>query len=114
MRLLVSGSRYLTDISLVEQEILALQPSVIIHGGCTGADLLAEKVAKKHSIPTEVYLPDWRMGKSAGPIRNQKMIDSGRPDTALLFLSEGSRGTLDMLNRVIKHGIPYRVVNVTN
>jgi hypothetical protein len=43
----------------------------------------------------EWYIADWnRLGPGAGHIRNQRMIDEGKPDAAVAF--PGGTGTADM------------------
>lgn len=52
---------------------------------------------------------NWKShGKGAGPIRNQKMIDEGKPDLVLAF--PGGRGTADMVRRAKAAGV--RVIEV--
>lgn len=54
---------------------------------------------------------DWRrLGKAAGPIRNQRMLDAGRPDAVIAF--PGGAGTADMVRRAREAGV--RVVEVAN
>jgi hypothetical protein len=47
-------------------------------------------------------------GKAAGPIRNQRMIDEGKPDLVIAF--PGGRGTADMVSRAKKAGIPVQEI----
>jgi hypothetical protein len=77
----------------------------IKHGGCrTGADAIAHGWAEKYGIPVEVFDADWEAhGKAAGPMRNQKMADSGA-DGCIAF--PGGRGTADMIRRAEAAGIP--------
>lgn len=116
MRLLVSGYRYFNDYNVIEREILKIlnkdEKHTIIHGNCQGVDLIADDIAKKNNWERFIFRPDWSIGKKAGPIRNQKMIDEGKPDMALLFMSENSRGTVDMKNRLERHKIKYIVINI--
>lgn len=79
---------------------------VVIHGGCpTGADAHADDWAVVNWAGCEVYRADWdKHGKAAGPIRNQQMIDQGRPDLVLAF--PGGRGTADMVRRAEAAGVP--------
>ena len=89
------------------------QIEVIIHGGCRGADLLAADVAKELSIPTEEYPADWNThGRSAGPKRNQQMLDKGKPTFVLAFHDDidESKGTKDMVLRAKKAHLPFKVV----
>lgn len=77
----------------------------IIHGGATGADALADDWAIVNWVPQMSFPADWRKhGNSAGPIRNQQMIDEGQPTLVVAF--PGGRGTEDMKRRAKKAGIP--------
>lgn len=82
----------------------------LIHGGQRGADKLAGEWAKDNGIPVEVFEADWNsFGRAAGPKRNQKMIDEGRPDAAVAF--PGGDGTADMVGRVKAAGIkPWEIL----
>lgn len=72
-----------------------------------GADLLAEEWAKANNIPTEVFAADWgTFGRSAGPRRNQQMLELGKPDYAVEF--PGNKGTADMRERLQGAGIEIR------
>lgn len=56
------------------------------------------------------FPPDWdKYGNAAGPIRNQQMLDEGKPDLVVAF--PGGRGTADMVNKARKAGI--EVIEVT-
>lgn len=72
----------------------------VIHGGGTGADWCAHLWANSpigHVEEIE-FKADWELfGKSAGPIRNQRMIDEGKPELVIAF--PGGRGTADMVRR---------------
>ena len=60
-------------------------------------------------IPVEKYPADWtRYGYAAGPIRNQQMLDEGRPSLVLAFHNdfEHSKGTKDMIDKARKANIP--------
>lgn len=73
-------------------------PAQIIHGGARGADQMAGAFAKRMAIGVTEYHADWGAhGPSAGPIRNQKMLDEGNPDLVIAF--PGGRGTADMVRR---------------
>ncbi len=79
---------------------------------CRGADFLAVKAARACGIPYVEFPAEWeRFGKSAGPIRNQKMLDEGKPDLVIAFHEdlEKSRGTKDMISRAFRKGIPFKV-----
>lgn len=78
----------------------------MIHGGARGADEGAADWGKSEPGVTVVAYPaDWKKhGKAAGPIRNQRMIDEGKPDVVIAF--PGGRGTADMIRRAEAAGIP--------
>ena len=51
-----------------------------------------------------VYEAQWdKYGKAAGAIRNQQMLDEGKPELVVAF--PGGRGTEDMVNRAKKAGL---------
>lgn len=76
----------------------------IIHGGAKGADLWADYWAVHNFCPVHEFKADWdKHGKSAGPIRNQQMLDEGKPDLVIAF--PGGRGTEDMKARARKAGV---------
>lgn len=76
----------------------------VIHGAClTGADHWADIWATSHGIAVEKHHAEWqRLGRAAGPTRNQKMIDSG-PSLVVAF--PGGRGTTDAVMRARAAGI---------
>jgi len=71
---------------------------VVIHGDYRGADKCAKMWAISRGVREEPYPADWAShGKAAGPKRNQRMIDEGRPDIVVAF--PGGDGTADMVER---------------
>jgi hypothetical protein len=108
-RVLVCGGRDYADKNRVWRVLFQIAPTLVIQGGARGADLLALDWAFRHRVPIETYRADWkRDGKAAGPIRNQRMIDEGKPDLVVAF--PGERGTADMVRRARKAGIPVREI----
>lgn len=113
MRVLVCGGRDYTNYEVVSRELSKLENvEVIIHGQARGADKLAGRWAKENDIPVEAYPADWdKYGKGAGPIRNQQMLDEGKPDLVVAF--PGGPGTMDMCERADKAGVKvYKVIHV--
>lgn len=111
-RVLVCGGRHFDDRILVSRTlapfkpVTALAPSVhlIIHGAAPGADTLADEWANVFGVPSLAFPARWRQhGKAAGPIRNQRMIDEGKPDVVIAF--PGGSGTADMVRRARAAGI---------
>ena len=106
MRILVCGGRNFNDHDLFGRTVDPYTPVVrlIIHGGATGADEMAHNWADWYDIPEQYHVANWsEYGKAAGPIRNQAMIDEGKPDLVLAF--PGGRGTADMVRRARAAGI---------
>lgn len=72
--------------------------SHLIEGGANGADYQARCWAKANNIQFRTYKADWKKyGKSAGPRRNQLMLDDGNVDVVIAF--PGGDGTADMVDR---------------
>ncbi|MCK1520245.1 DUF2493 domain-containing protein [Bradyrhizobium sp. 17] len=82
----------------------------LVHGAARGADTLAADWALEHDVLCKAYPADWdRDGKAAGPIRNQRMLDLGKPHMVVAF--PGGKGTADMIRKAEAAGVP--VVRVT-
>lgn len=111
VRVLVCGGRDYLDRERLFYELDRLRPTMsgLISGGAPGADTLAWDWGWSRGIQCERFMADWKThGKAAGPIRNQKMLDEGKPDIVLAF--PGGRGTSDMITRAKRSGV--RVVEV--
>jgi len=91
MRLLVCGSRAWASeeqYHRVVDEIVALGPALVMHGGAKGADECADLWCRTPptTTPLLVFRADWHHdGKAAGPIRNARMLAEGKPDRGLAF-----------------------------
>lgn len=117
MRILVCGSRNWTDYNRVERvlsefsTVHKLDDVTIVHGAARGADTIAEEVAEKLGFNTESHPADWeRYGKSAGPIRNIEMLETG-VDLVIAFMSFNSVGTKHTVREAAKRHIPTEVYN---
>ncbi len=114
LRVLVCGSRHYQNYRKVLSCLSGMDISLVIAGGARGADSLAVMAAKACGFPYVEYRANWRLyGKRAGPIRNQQMLDLGKPDFVIAFHEDlgSSKGTKDMLFRVQKAGIPFQVLS---
>ena len=103
MILLITGDREWKDLSLI-QETLKFYPdtTTIIQGGCKGADDLSRIAARRLGIKPITYMADWNtQGLAGGILRNQQMLDEGKPDLVLAFHDDivNSKGTRDMIIR---------------
>lgn len=119
IRILVCGGRDYLNYTKLSNTLDTLthefhpENITIIQGGAKGADFLAKVYCHCYSrgeLFCEEYPADWKQfGKSAGSIRNQQMLDSGRPD--LVVACKGGYGTADMVKRAKVLGL--KVVEVT-
>jgi YspA, cpYpsA-related SLOG family len=123
MRVLVTGSRDLTDPAAVHDALNEIWADpdrnvrellVVVHGdNPAGADYYAHRwcAARRDllaGVREERHPADWAThGKAAGPNRNQKMVDLGA-DLCLAFLQPGAAntGTTDCVRRARAAGIP--------
>lgn len=111
-RVLVCGGRKFDDFNLLAATMEPYRESirVVIHGGAHGADSLAETWANEWGKGVHRFPAQWgKYGKAAGPIRNQRMIDVGKPD--IVIAMPGGVGTADMVRRAQEAGL--RVVRPT-
>lgn len=112
LRVLVCGGRDYDDWVSLGGRLLNLHAdqgiALVIHGGCpTGADHLAAVFASQQGIPCAEMVAHWSaLGRKAGPVRNQWMINLLKPDLVLGF--PGGAGTADMLSRARAAGIPVQ------
>lgn len=78
--------------------------SLIIEGGAKGADNFGAWWADKRGVARERYEADWEnQGSFAGPARNKRMLEEGKPDLVIAF--PGGRGTADMVRKARKVGV---------
>lgn len=115
MKILVCGSRFWTNREKIYQVLKNYSGDItIVHGACRGADLLGAAVGRELHFKELAYPADWSMGRKAGPLRNQKMLDEN-PDISLAVVFhedlENSLGTKDMLKRIKTKNIPFQIYN---
>ena len=105
MKILIAGSRTITDINILLKVIKISGYKItssdeIVSGGARGVDTLAEIYAKKNNIPITIFKADWdKYGRSAGVIRNYEMAkycDIG------IVIHNGSNGSINMIKNLIK------------
>jgi hypothetical protein len=116
VRVLVCGGRELVDRDAVFGVLDGIHRdtpiSHIIHGCARGADLLADAWGHTNNVILVRFPADWhRLGRKAGPIRNQLMLEHGKPDLVVAF--PGGRGTSDMVKRAVAGAVAiHRVVEM--
>jgi hypothetical protein len=80
--------------------------TVVIHGAYRGADTLADQWGARRMREVLPFPADWdRLGSQAGPVRNQRMLDEGRPH-AVIALPGAGGGTAGMVRRARAAGLP--------
>lgn len=123
MRILVCGGRDYTNWDFFCKKLRTCSPlfndilteyehgngvepvPVIIQGGASGVDQMARLYAECYFLEVEEYPAEWNTyGKAAGPIRNQRMLEEGKPDFVVAF--PGGTGTADMVRRAKREGVP--------
>lgn len=107
-RLYATGPNYYQMERIFDQSMVTLRDAgefSIVCGDASGADGYARHWAKQFGVECQVFRADWaNLGKSAGPKRNQRMLDES--DIALVVAFPGGRGTLDMVRRARAAKIP--------
>lgn len=114
MRLLVCGGRTFGEIKKRRQDPdylkrvnqyhwgvdqldsrFADEKITLICGMADGGDTIGYDWAESRGFPIEEYPADWKLhGRSAGPLRNIKMLEEGKPDLVVAF--PGGNGTEHM------------------
>ncbi len=112
MKVIVCGGRNYNDADRLVAELDRLhaeQPiTKLLYGMARGADDLAKTWATMRGVKRYGFPARWEHhGRSAGPIRNQEMLDAN-PDLVVAF--PGGSGTADMVRRAKAVGV--RVVEI--
>lgn len=120
MRIIIAGSRTITDYNLVkkiiENNLLKVneceEPFSFILGGARGVDKLAERWAIANNIGYSVLEAQWDLyGKKAGYLRNVTMAKDA---DALIAIWDGwSKGTKHMINIAKEKGLKVYVFKVS-
>jgi hypothetical protein len=113
MKVLVCGGRDYADARALNEALDALHRETpitrLIHGAARGADLLAAAWAVSRNVPAGAFRAEWaKHGKSAGFIRNARMLRDGRPGLVMAF--PGGKGTAHMVKLARAAGVPVRQV----
>lgn len=121
VRVLVCGSRTFSHRGPIGAVLFGIKKQnpdwvTVIEGGAPGADYIAREWAEDHADEHLQFPANWdEYGKRAGPIRNQQMLDEGKPDVVWAFVDKPlieSRGTNNMVTLARNAGVPVRIVEV--
>ena len=115
MNLAIVGSRELTDYSWFKSHVEAFisehgKPDLIVSGGARGADTLARNYAQEHQIPIQEFLPNWKLGRHAGILRNTDIVQASTH--VLAFPSKQGRGTQDSMKKATEANKILKVIYI--
>jgi hypothetical protein len=109
MKTAVIGSRGFNVYVLLKGTLDAYLISQIISGGAIGADMLAERYAEEHEIPTLIFKPDYnKYGRGAPLVRNKEIVDAA--ERVIAFWDGKSRGTAYTLKYAKSKGKEVKVI----
>ena len=116
MHVLVCGSRHYSNRDALFKALDDIHSTIpitcVIHGAAPGADSLAGSWAKARNIDCQKFPAKWDLyGHAAGPIRNQEMLDIGRPDFIVAFTFEAGPGTRNMITLAKRAGLDVHEIH---
>lgn len=115
MKLIIAGSRGITDYETVRQAVIESgywkkygNSIEVVCGMARGVDLLGMEFARRNHLEVHEFPADWKgLGKVAGHIRNAQMGDFA--DGLLAIWDGDSRGTKHMIDYATKKGLEVYV-----
>jgi len=108
VKVIIAGSRLLSDYSLVTQAMQrsGFDVTEVVCGMATGIDTLGYRWAQCYNKQIKEMPANWnRDGKAAGPIRNRDMAKYA--DAAVIIWDGKSAGTRNMVDEMIRAKKPY-------
>jgi hypothetical protein len=109
VKVIVAGSRGIKNedvvFSCIERSGFAI--SEVVSGGADGVDKIGEIFAQRAGLPCTQFIPNWRIGKKAGYLRNERMGKYG--EAAVIVWDGESRGTKSMIGFMEKFKKPYKL-----
>jgi len=99
-KVIITGGRDYNDRGMVFEVLDFINPDMVIHGGCTGADSIAHDWAINRSVAWVRYPYPSEYGKAGGPIRNKQMCQE-HPD-AIVIAFPGGKGTESCVREAVK------------
>lgn len=109
MKIIIAGSRSFDKnpklMSIIADAVLQSRFNIteIVSGGARGVDQAGEYYARIYNIPVKLFIPDWKIGRQAGMIRNAEMADYA--DGLILLWDGESRGSKGMLDIAKNKGL---------
>lgn len=120
--ILITGDRNWTDRDLIFQALNQYKNEtnhvVLLHGGCSSADLISDSIGKELKFDVEIFPALWnKYGLSAGPKRNGEMVKKLNEYKSLkykvLVLAvhdslETSKGTKNCVKQALDFKLPIQ------
>jgi hypothetical protein len=114
MRVIIAGSRSITDYEFVKEVIKAAGYRItrVVCGMAAGVDLLGKRWAEENNIPVDKFPAKWSLyGKSAGYKRNVEMAENA--DALIAIRLNNSPGTGHMVNIAKEKGLGVYLYDIT-
>lgn len=109
MKLLIAGSRSITDFDL--SPYITDDIDTVISGGASGIDRLAEQYADAHNLSKYIIRPRYDLYGRAAPLkRNEQMVDLA--DIVLIVWDNRSKGTQYTLKYTRKMNKPMTLIQI--
>lgn len=107
-KIIITGGRDYKNRDLFFKVLDRLQPTELVSGDADGADSFTGEwitVRERIDVPYEIYEAEWaEYDKSAGPIRNNKMLSENMDGLVVAF--PGGGGTSNCKKRAKELNIP--------
>lgn len=115
MRVIIAGTRKGINeegvIKVIENSPFKI--TEVVCGEASGVDTYGKNWALRNNIPVKSFPADWdKHNKAAGPIRNGEMAKYA--DVLVAVWDGKSRGTKNMIDQAIKHGLHILLVNMSS
>jgi hypothetical protein len=112
-RVLVTGTISFNDDDLLattlNRVLTGKENVVVITGGATGAEALAERYAQEHGFGVKQFLADWKLyGRGAKLIRNTQIIEAA--DHAVFFWDGKNKVVGELIEKAEAKDITVEVV----
>ncbi|PLX00218.1 MAG: hypothetical protein C0594_15955 [Marinilabiliales bacterium] len=108
MKIAVIGSRTFDDAKFLSETLDAHNISLLISGGASGADALAEQYAHQKGVKTHIIKPDYkRFGRGATFVRNKEIVLSS--EMLIAFWDGKSKGTQYTIEMARTHNVKVQV-----
>ncbi len=109
MKLLIAGSRGITDFNLAQH--IPPEATVIISGGAKGIDTLAEKYADEHGLEKIIIKPNYPKYHRGAPLkRDEEMVELA--DEVIVIWDGASKGSKYTADYAKKKNKPVTVIEV--